>query len=179
MVRKIKNLAKSKLLRSAGIYTTSNVINKAIPFFLLPVLTRYLTPEDYGIVSMFGVLLSLVTPFTGIYLHAAIERMYYEKDTINIREYITNCLMILIVSTSLVGIIFYFFSPIIARWTSLPIQLLWVVIAISFAQFVSQIVVKLWQVQVKPFQYGAYQISKTLINALLSPCRPLAGTNQL
>jgi len=164
----VDKIFKSKLARSAGIYTMTSVINSAIPFFLLPILTRYLSPADYGIVSMFGVLVSFVTPFTGLSVHGAIARMYYEKDKIDIREYITNCIYILMSSTILVSIVFFLFSPLIANVSSVPIKVLWMVIVVSFAQFITRIVLTLWQVQVKPIQYGIYQISQTAMNMLLS-----------
>ena len=164
----IKTLLKSKLFKSAGIYTATSVINKAIPFFLLPILTRYLSPADYGIVSMFGVLISFVIPFIGLSINGAIARVYYEPDTIDIREYITNCLLILGVSTLLVSLIFFVFSGAIADASSVPAQVLWMVIAISIAQFITRIVLTLWQVQVKPVQYGIYQISQTMLNMVLS-----------
>ena len=165
---KIRQNFNSKLVRSAGIYTVTNVINSAIPFLLLPILTRYLTPEDYGIISMFGVLVSLVTPFTGLSINGAIARMYYEKENVDIKEYITNCIYILVFSTALVSILFTLFAGVISKIISLPVQILWVVIAISFAQFITRIVLTLWQVQVKPLQYSAYQISQTFVNASLS-----------
>lgn len=164
----IKSILKSKLARTAGIYTITNVINSAIPFFLLPILTRYLSPADYGIVSMFGVLVSFIAPFTGLSINGAIARMYYEKDTIDIREYITNCIYILLTSTSLVAIFFYLFAGLIAKASSIPSQLLWIVIMVSFAQFITKIVLTLWQVQVKPLRYAIYQISQTSLNMFLS-----------
>jgi O-antigen/teichoic acid export membrane protein len=163
-----KKLLKSSLLKSAGIYTMTSVINAAIPFFLLPILTRYLSPADYGIVSMFGVLVSFVAPFTGLSLHGAIARMYYEKEKVDIKEYITNSIYILISSTILVSIVFFLFSSIIARIFSVPSQLLWIVVVVSFSQFITRIVLTLWQVQVKPIQYGIYQISQTALNMILS-----------
>lgn len=164
----MKNLFKTQLFKSAGIYTLTSVINSAIPFFLMPLLTRYLSPADYGIVSMFGVLVSFVGPFTGLSVQGAIARMYYEKDTIDIREYITNSIYILITSTAIVSIIFIFFPNIISRLSSVPIQVLWIVIAVSFSQFITRIVLTLWQVQVKPIQYGIYLISQTALNMFLS-----------
>ncbi|PXW92001.1 O-antigen/teichoic acid export membrane protein [Streptohalobacillus salinus] len=146
----------------------TSVINSAIPFFLLPVLTRYLSPVDYGIVSMFGMLVSFIAPFTGLSVHGAIARMYYEKDTVDIKEYITNSIYILISSTLLVAVIFFMFSSAIANVSSVPIQVLWMVIVVSFAQFITKIVLTLWQVQVKSIQYGVYQISQTALNMLLS-----------
>lgn len=168
MKMKIKKLFQSRLFSSAAIYTITSVINSAIPFFLLPILTRYLIPEDYGIVSMFGVLVSLVSPFIGLSIQGAIARMYYEKENVDIKIYITNCLYILLFSTALVSVIFFLFSGFIAKLTSLPAQILWIAIIIAFAQFITRIVLTLWQVQVKPLQYGAFQISQTFINASLS-----------
>lgn len=159
---------KSKLIRSAGIYTITSVVNSAIPFFLLPILTRYLSPADYGIVSMFSVLLSLVTPFIGVNVNGAIARIYYEKDTVDIKEYITNCGYILLISSSLVAIFFYIFAEVIAKFSSVPIQLLGAIIVVSFAQFIIKVVLTLWQVQVKPVQYGIFQITQTGLNMILS-----------
>lgn len=43
----------SSLFRNARIYTVANALNSAIPLLLLPILTRYLSPEEYGMVAMF------------------------------------------------------------------------------------------------------------------------------
>ena len=59
------------LLRSGGVYFVANVANAGLPFLMLPFLTRYLTPTDYGIVSMFGVLVGILIPFVGVNTHAA------------------------------------------------------------------------------------------------------------
>lgn len=168
MSSRIKLFLESKLFQSAGIYTITSVINKAIPFFLLPILTRYLSPADYGIVSMFGVLVSFVAPFTGLSVHGAIARMYYEKDTVDINEYITNSIYILISSSVLVSIVFFLFSNFIAELTSVPYKILWIVVVVSFSQFITRIVLTLWQVQIKPLRYGIYQITQTAMNVLLS-----------
>ncbi len=73
----------------------------------MPVLTRYLNPDDYGVVAMFGVLLSFMVPFTGLSIHGAIARQYYDRDEVDLPSYVTNCLFILISSTRIVGIIFH------------------------------------------------------------------------
>lgn len=44
-----------KLLRGASVYLTSNILNSAIPFLLLPILTRYLSTEEYGKIAMFQI----------------------------------------------------------------------------------------------------------------------------
>ncbi len=164
----LNKLRRSSLIQSAGVYTLTNVINSAIPFLLMPVLTRYLSPRDYGIVAMFGVLVSFVSPFTGLSIHGAVARQYYERDRVDMPSYITNCLFILLASITLVSAVFFLFSGHISRLSDFPESWLWAVIVVSGSSFLISIVLVLWQVQVKPYQYGRYQIVQTVLNLGLS-----------
>lgn len=164
----IKQIINSSLFQSAGIYTITSGINAAIPFLLMPILTRYLTPSDYGMVAMFGVLLNFVAPFTGLNINGAIARQCYASNKVDMPRYVSNCLMILLTSTVLVAVIFYLLAEPISRAASFPIKWMWVVIVVSAAQFINQINLTLWQAQVKPIPYSIYQVSQTLVNMGLS-----------
>jgi len=165
---KINKYIKSPLLHSAGIYTTTNILNKAIPFLLLPVLTRYLSPEDYGIVAMFSVVVGIVSVFTGLNTHGAIGRQYFERDKINFPQYITNCLYIFTISSFFVALILLIFSRYISKVTEIPQGWLWAVWIVSVGQFITIVNLTLWQVQVKPLPYGIYKILMTIGNLGLS-----------
>lgn len=164
----LKTIINSSLFRSAGVYTLANAINSAIPFFLLPVFTRYLSPVDYGRYTMFQVLVGFVAPFTGLTIHAAISRQYLEKDNIDLPKYISNCLLVLLASSSFVSAIFWLFSGFISKWSSFPSDWLWAVILVSVGQFITQVILVLWQMQVKPLLYGSYLIFQTAVSVGIS-----------
>ena len=164
----IRRIITSSLFKSSFVYTLTKVINSAIPFLLMPVLTRYLNPEDYGVVAMFGVMLSFAAPFTGLSIHGAIARQYYERDKVDMPTYVTNCLLILISSTTIVGILFYFLADLISNVASFPAQWIWAVIIVSATQFINQVNLTLWLVQIKPIPFGIFQISQTVLNMCLS-----------
>ena len=100
------NIFKTKLFFDAGVYGFGSILNAAIPFFIMPILTRNLTPVDYGIVSMFNVLLNFTLPFIGVSTNSAIARYYYDKEKVNLKVYLSNCFLILVSST----LLFFFFS---------------------------------------------------------------------
>jgi O-antigen/teichoic acid export membrane protein len=164
----IKQLLKSSLIRSAGIYTITSALNAAIPFLLMPVLTRYLSPADYGMVSMYGVLISFVTPFVGFNVEGAIARQYYERENVDITVYASSCFVILLFSTIGVFIIFNVFAVPLSRLTAVPQQWLWTIVLVCFMQFLCRMVLVLWQVQVMPTRYGTFQIMQTILNVGLS-----------
>jgi len=156
---------RSALSKSAGLYTFSNSINAAIPFFLLPILTRYMSPQDYGIVAMFAVLINFLSPFIGLNIHGAIQRQFYERDRINYAIYIANCLFILLISSLIVAFIVFILKKQFTEISKFPREWLWIVVIFSMCQFINLIVLSIWQVQVKPVQYSVFQISQSLLNA--------------
>ncbi|QQL50843.1 lipopolysaccharide biosynthesis protein [Mucilaginibacter ginkgonis] len=164
----VKKLIKSSLFKSAGIYGGTNIINAAIPFLMMPILTRALNPSDYGVVAMFSVLLSFTAPFIGVSANAAIGRQYFNKDQVDLKVYIVNCFLILFVSTFVVAVVFLVFAGPIAKLSEFPKTWIWYVILTSFCTFISSITTTLWQVQSKSIPYGVFQISNTFINVLFS-----------
>lgn len=163
----LKKLLKSSLVKGSSIYTIAEIINKAIPFFLLPILTVYLTPSDYGIVSMFGVLIGFIVPFLSLNVHGAINRKYFDEIN-NYSQYISTALYILIVSSSIISLIVMIFSDIISNVTSIPEKYLVLVVVAAFGNSIIRIVLGLWRVRENPIQYGTFQILQTILNVTLT-----------
>lgn len=156
------------LFKSAGIYTLTNIINSAIPFLLLPVFTRYLTPYDYGIVATFQILISFIAPFIGLSLNGAISVKYYDKSDVCLPKYISNCIAIVFTSTIILSFIFWLFAGSISTLVAFPAEWLWSIIIVAFGQFLVQVALAMWQIQMKPVPYGIFQLLQTTINILLA-----------
>lgn len=164
----INKVLKSSLFKSAGIYGGTSIINASIPFLMMPILTRAMNPNDYGMVAMFGVLMSFSAPFVGLSGHAAIGRQYFNKEDIDLKVYITNCFLILLISTLIFAAIVLLFAEQISNLALFPKSWIWYVILTSFCTFIATITLTLWQVQSKPVFYGIFQVSNTLINVVFS-----------
>lgn len=164
----VSKIIGGSLVKSSGIYTLANLINSAIPFLMLPVLTRYLTPFDYGIVAMFQVLLGIMGSFTGLSVHGAVARQYYDRDSIDFPNYVGNCFYILGGSTALIALVVWIFARPISNLSDFPAAWLWSVVLVCVGQFVVVVFLTICQVQVKPFAYGRFQVSLTLVNVTLS-----------
>ena len=99
------------LIGNTAIYLFSNILNAAIPFFLLPILTRYLTPAEYGVVGMFQMVLAIFAAFTGLSVHGAANRKYFDRDEgLDLSAFIASCVQIVIFSTLIVLFGVFMFS---------------------------------------------------------------------
>jgi len=59
----VKRLLNNSLLKDAGIYTGFAVSDRLLPFILLPIITRYLGPVEYGIYATFQALIAFFLPY--------------------------------------------------------------------------------------------------------------------
>ena len=165
LVYKILN---SSLFKASGIYTFSSIINAAIPFLLLPLLTRYLSPEEYGIVSMYALLLSITSVFTGLSVHGAINRAYFDEKINNHKEYIWNSLIILFISSFFTFLLYNLLANYISNFTGVPASWIWTVVLVSFFQFIINCLLVIYQAKLLAFKYSKIQIGQSLVNALLT-----------
>lgn len=158
----------AKLFGSAGIYLGANILNAGVPFLLLPVLTRVLSPADYGTIAMFGIVLSIMGAFTGLSVHGAVSVRYFQMEKEQLAQFIGACGTILVASTALTFVAVVAFAGPLAGWTGLPVDWLLVAIVLSGLQFLVNIRLVLYQVTGQAVRYGVFQIGQTLLNAALS-----------
>lgn len=151
---------KSSLFRVAGVYSFFSLLGAGIPFFLLPFMTRYLTPSDYGIVAIFGVMVSLVTPFVGFNVHGAYERAYFASDRFESVTYMgTVSLFVLVNGTALMAL-FHLFHGIIGEFFSFPASWVWLVPPVAVSSILCQLVLAAWRTREYPYSYGLFQVSQ-------------------
>jgi O-antigen/teichoic acid export membrane protein len=135
----------------------------AIPFLLLPILTRYLSPRDYGVMAMMTVLVGIASPFVGLNLYGAISVRYFETTQPQVARYVGNCLLLLLISTLCVSLVLWSFSQPISNLTAVPRYWLAAIVPAA-GQFLILVVLVLYQVRQKALQYGAFQLLQTVLN---------------
>lgn len=164
------SIVSKSLLRSLSIYSIGNIINAAIPFLLLPLLTIYLSPKDYGIIAIFQVLMSFLNPIAGISLNGAVTRKYYflNDDKSSFKQYVSNGLLLITLISSFLLIIITLLRHQISSLTDFPSDWLWIVLVCSFTFNVIEVLLAIWRVELKAGKYVSFRIIRTLCELGLS-----------
>ena len=76
----VKRIFSSSLIKSSFVYIVCDGINKAIPFLLLPFITHYLTPTDYGVVTNFNVYVQILSVFGYLCTAGALPVMFNKLE---------------------------------------------------------------------------------------------------
>ncbi len=71
----------SKLLKNSTIYIMMHFLQKSLGFLLLPLYTAFLSPTDYGIISIVNSIDTFLSILFSLSLSSAVVRLYYRHKT--------------------------------------------------------------------------------------------------
>jgi O-antigen/teichoic acid export membrane protein len=157
-----------KLFSEASIYTISNVINRAIPFLLLPVLTRYLEPSEYGVFVMVQVVGNFLIPIIGINSQAAVQRVFFLLDKSELKKYLSNTLIISSFVLLLLIIIYIVLGNTVARWLFIPPFWLLMSVILTAGEVIKNLFLSLMQAERRAKKYAFFNITQTVVRFILT-----------
>jgi len=164
----ILRVFRSGLLRTTGVYFLTSSLGFALAFLTLPVFTRTLSPEDYGLTAMFTVLTGIVGLFSGLGVYGAVGRQFYELNKKDFPVYVANSLIVFLLSSSITGFAVWFFGSWISKYSGYPQLWLWTVVLMGSAQCLQMIQLTLWQAMRRPIPYAVFQIGMAMTVTALS-----------
>jgi O-antigen/teichoic acid export membrane protein len=154
--------------KSLSIYTTTSILNSAIPFLLLPILTNYLTVEEYGLLAIIQIFIIFTIPFISVNIQSTLQLEYHELDEDKFALWVSSVLIIPLVTIFLVILFFILFESLVYSFVNT--SLLWILLIplIAFMQVVPQTILSIYRISERPIDYAKYQLSLTIINLILT-----------
>jgi len=105
------------LLKNTQIYFIGNVLNRLGAFLLIPLYTHYLTADQYGILELILVSVSLIRAFLGLNMGHATLRFYFEYKTKEDQNQLTSTMVIFTGLWCLAFcVLFFFLSKSFSIW---------------------------------------------------------------
>lgn len=157
------------LLRSGAIYAAANLTSAAVPFLLLPLLTRVLSPAEYGKVVSFSMLVTACMMLSGLNAHAALGVAWFKRSRDTLPAFAATAVTLAVASTVAVAGLA---ALVLAIWPHLASGLSpwWGAAAAvtAGAGVLLQCRLVLWQSQQKPLPNAALQVTSSTLNVTLS-----------
>ncbi|WP_392344243.1 flippase [Pseudoalteromonas prydzensis] len=160
----------NKFFKNSSIYVFSSIASAAVPFVLLPILTRYLTPAEYGQIAMFIVFTTALAALIGLSIHGAANRRFFEDSATKteLARFNGNCFFILFISTAIVLVALALIDNYLAIYLGLPLEWIYLGVLSVFCSFMLNIRLGQWQIRGKAKHYGVMQISNALVVLVFS-----------
>lgn len=151
------------MIRNAAIYLGSSVANKAAPFLLLPLITRFLTPAEFGALSLFLVVNGLFYAVVGMGIHTNISKSFFASSRSELAVLIGNILFVLAGASALILALCLGIALTTDQFFSMPSELWPVFPVLSFMMMVNTINLTLLRNEGRAYVYAGFEICNTLL----------------
>jgi O-antigen/teichoic acid export membrane protein len=155
-----------RLLHAGLIYAVANVLAAAVPFLLLPVLTRALTPAQYGQVVSFFILVPVCSAVAGLGLQSAVGVRWLDTSRGDPRGHTAAAVLLAFGSTALAAALAVAAAPLIG--VELAPALCALAAVTAGAATLQAIRFAVWQSQGQPIPAAMLQVAAALLNMGLS-----------
>jgi len=145
-------------------YSAANMVNAALPFLLLPLLTSYLNPHDYGKLSLVQLLMSLSFPFVLLNIHSLFVMEYSKLSRTEFGHFVSSMIWIPIGAFSILQLLFFLFQNPLSDIFKIPVQWILYVPFFVLMQSIPTMLPVIFQAKKEPLNYGKFKISLTLVN---------------
>ena len=158
------------LMKSTSVYAGGSLINQAIPFILLPILTRFLTPEDYGILAIFIAIFGVMQIFISMGTIDAVVRAYFDigKKGPDFSKYVFNGFLINFAVFIAVLFLWYLGKPYFTKIIPIPFTYQLLIPLLSLCVVVYSVPCKLWVFKKEPLPYIIFNFTNMLLEAGLA-----------
>jgi len=111
-------------------YLFAEFFNKGIVFLTIPIFTYLLTPEDYGVISIYAAVISILIVFMGLNIHVAIQRKYHEEEN-DFNEFLGTNIVFFVILNILLILLFFLSRNYLASFFAMDEDILFIAIIVS------------------------------------------------
>src|SRR5215467_15438094 len=99
-----------KFIKQISLYTFVGLFGAAVNFFVMPVLSHYLSPADYGLLSLFNSYITILIPLFSLSAYSLLNVDYFKEKNKQVFSSEFTSLQIIPLFTSLIfGIVIWLF----------------------------------------------------------------------
>ena len=164
----LARLGQVPLLRHVGLYITFNGLAAIFPLIALPVLTRQVSPNNYGVYGIFLVGVVLLMPLISAGIETAVARRFVDRAETDFRAYVSTAVILTLGLSIVALIILNVFQSQLTKMIPIPVSWYSIWIIVAWGQVVSGLVLGLLQMEQRPVAYGFWRVGRALLlNAAL------------
>lgn len=166
--QRIHSLLLNKTVRNGGLFAFFSFFNKGISFILITIIARYISLSDYGELSLFNTLITLLGYFVGLSTAGYLSISYFKEKEDRFKEdFGAICLI-----TFAVSLIILFLFSLSYNWLSgllkVSVQFLFIGLIISCSNVFVGLNIDYFRIREKLSFYGVLSCSFAILNFVLT-----------
>ncbi len=168
LVTKIVSAVHNPTLRNGVFFSLFSFVNKGFFFLLLLVIARFVSPYDYGLLSLFGTVIMLVGYFQAMSTEGYLSVSFFRDGISGVRQVFSGIIVVSLLVSSVLCIVLGIGGSFISSRIDLPLSVLFTGIVISFFNVYFNLYLDYLRVKSDVLWYGILSCGNALLNFILS-----------
>jgi len=157
-----------KNIRNGIIFSLFSFLNSGIGFLMMLVMAHYLTPESYGKLGLFTTMISLLSIFICLNTIGLLGVNFFTKSKKEIRKYLNMILIIGLFVYFFLLLSLFVFNSFLHKAVGLETNYQIYAISICLLQLFSSILMEVWRLEERVWQYGIFSSFIVILNLFLT-----------
>ncbi len=166
----LNKIKQSKYVRSAFIYAGVNGSVAILPLLLIPVITRFVEVEEYGLYIIFVVIAKLLCSGVSLGYVECIAREFTSHKKDEFKYYLSNCIITVFTWSLFIFILTSWLGELFESYTKIPSVFYYLLFFVAFNQFVNNCLLTIFQMSSKAIQFGFIRIGVFVIEYVSVLC---------
>ena len=163
---KLKALNQLEFVRHGKNYLAGNFMVQGLAFISIPILTRLLNPDDYGMIAVFISMVAIFSILLGLNFQGSINRKFYETDD-SFGEFIYSSTRFIFFFALVLASVCVLFSSYISAFFDAPKQVFFMALAVSFLSIFRNIYFSFLQASMQSRRFAILSFIQALAILLL------------
>lgn len=159
---------KNKTLINGALFSIFSFINRGFSFVLLLILANYIAPAEYGYLSLFNTVVTVLGYFIAMSSHGYMTVSYFREGENGIKLTFSSILFITLVMLCFLTIVILSGGDFIASCLHLPSDILFFAVLISFFSVFNHVLLDYFRIRERVKTYGLISCSNAFLNFCLS-----------
>lgn len=161
----IKKILNNRLLLNGSLFALYSFFQKGSVFILLIILAKFISPADYGLMSLFNTASYLFGYFIGLNTAGYVSVSYFANinNKTEFRYDFTTIILTIFASIIFICICIYPFSSSLSAIANITPSFLYLALFIASFQTFFQILLDYQRIQEKVINYGIYSCSNSIL----------------
>ncbi|MCT7487116.1 oligosaccharide flippase family protein [Aliarcobacter cryaerophilus] len=157
-----------KVLRNSIVYIGFDVLNKSIPFLLLPIMTKYLSPTEYGILASYQALVAFFIIAISLDTYSGLGVNYYKLSKEELKKYISALVTISLLTSFLLLFVVIILNLVNFLPELFNFEFYVLAVCISLLSVFGQIILILYRFSENPVAFGTINFVSVLTGTAVS-----------
>jgi O-antigen/teichoic acid export membrane protein len=161
-----------KFIQQISLYTFVGFIGAGINFFIMPVLSHYLSPADYGLLSLFNTYVTILIPIVSLLANSILSIEYFkEKNKKTFSDKFASLQIVPVITSLLLSILVWQFYSRSAHLLELQgTSLTWgfIIVLITFCTIYVELFFSFLIIEKKAILYAIYTLFRVFFEVSLT-----------